>query len=613
MNLLRHVWKFFMSIQFGVVLIVFLMTTMMFATQFEASTSTRAMKHFIYGSKWFDLAVALFVVNIIVNTLRRRPYRFRHAGFLTVHAGVLIIVAGGLLTRYRGIDGSMPIPEGSTVREISLPESDLVVTAGGRTTSHLTTYDVTPWQTEHDDLYRIPGTPYHLRVDRYFPTGAVTDTLLDDPQRGAPTIRLAVGLAGHDPEAAWLRVGDPEHAALTHGPLRVRVAGADEAQALRAAWATPRSRTGGAGQLRLFWSDGGSEALTIPRQPGSLVPTSRKGVQVEVVQVFRSFMLAGGGAVDAGGAPENPAVRFRIVGSPSAHEEHLAFSKFPEFRMEAPEGETWLARGGEWQPSADGGAEQQLAVVHEGEGRWVTWSSWHDPADGTPLARDETRTMDGGRLSIRMLDEAERGVLSRVVVPTSKEVQNPVLLVRLVEEGKGGEPDAPRRASLVSSLWRPSVRRAAVDPNEVWLFHGEQFRFDTPHGPVDVTYRTRNIPLDFGVQLDDFREERYPGISMAASYESDVTIHPPQGDPFRYNIHMNHPLKYAGYVFYQASFQRNGDREITILSVARDPGMRLSFVGYCILVVGLLLIFFVKPYLRKLDDRWARSRNVVGG
>jgi hypothetical protein len=45
MNLLRPIWKFFTSIKFGVVLIVFLMTTMMFATQFEASTSTRAMKH----------------------------------------------------------------------------------------------------------------------------------------------------------------------------------------------------------------------------------------------------------------------------------------------------------------------------------------------------------------------------------------------------------------------------------------------------------------------------------------------------------------------------------------------------------------------------------------
>lgn len=613
MNLPRRVWRFFTSIKFGVSLIILLMTTMMFATQFEASTSTRAMKHFIYGSKWFDIAVALFVFNIIVNTLRRRPYRFRHAGFLTVHAGVLIIVAGGLLTRYRGIDGSMPIPEGDTARAISLPESDLVVEAGNRVTTHLTTYDVTPWEIEHDDLYSVPGTPYRLRVDRYFPTGAVADTLRDDPEHGAPTLRLAVGLAGQDPEAAWLRVGDPKHAEFAHGPLNIRLAGAAEAESLRAVWSSARPPMAAAGRLRLLWRDGQNETLELPDEPGRLVPTSHRGVKVEVVRVFRAFVLSDGGAVDASDKPENPAVRFRIVGSPAGREEHLAFTLFPEFQVEPPDGETWLVRGGEWTPSAAAASERQLAIVHEGEGRWVPWSSWHDPTDGTPLSRDETRTLDGGRLSLRVLEEAERGVLSHVVVQTSKEVQNPVLLVRLVEKGKSDEASTPRRATFVDALrWRPSVRRADVDPNEVWLFHGETFRFETPDGPIDVAYRTRSIPLAFGIQLEDFREEQYPGIAMAASFESDVMIHPPEGEPFRYNIHMNHPLKYAGYVFYQASFQRNPEREVTILSVARDPGMLLSFVGYCVLVAGLLLIFFVKPYLRKLDDRMARARNTGG-
>jgi hypothetical protein len=42
--------------------------------------------------------------------------------------------------------------------------------------------------------------------------------------------------------------------------------------------------------------------------------------------------------------------------------------------------------------------------------------------------------------------------------------------------------------------------------------------------------------------------------------------------------------------------------------------MTISFVGYCILVVGLVLIFFVKPYFRKLDDKWAaRVRMQTGG
>src|SRR5262245_43488954 len=180
MKILHRVWMWLMSIRFGVILIIFLMTTMIVATQFEASTNTRAMKHYIYGSRWFDVAVALFVVNIIVNTLRRRPYKFRHTGFLTVHTGVLVIVAGGLTTRYRGTDGTMPIPEGSEIREISLPENDLIVTAAGQVKRHSTTYDVTPWETVHDDLYSVPNSSYMLRVDHYFPTGAVVDSTRED-------------------------------------------------------------------------------------------------------------------------------------------------------------------------------------------------------------------------------------------------------------------------------------------------------------------------------------------------------------------------------------------------------------------------------------------------
>ncbi|MFN8179924.1 MAG: cytochrome c biogenesis protein ResB [bacterium] len=601
-----------MSIQFGVVLIVFLMTTMIFATQFEASTNTRAMKYFIYGSHWFDVAVALFVVNIIVNTLRRRPYRFRHAGFLTVHTGVLIIVAGGLTTRYRGVDGTMPIPEGSEAKEISLPQNDLVVEAGGQVKAHETHYDVAPWETMHDDLYSVPGMPYLLQVDRYYPTGTVTDSLLDDPQHGTPTIRVAVSVRGGDPAAAWLRIGDPDHAAATQGDLRIRLAGAAEAESLRAVWAKS-SGAGAAGHLRLFWRDGKSEMLDLPSQVGSLVPTSRPGVKVEVIKVFHSFVLTQGGPADARDSPDNPAVRFRLVGSSSEHEVHLAFTKFPEFRTDPPAGETWLASGGQWEPTEDAGAAKQIAIVHEAEGRWVPWTSWRDAADGAPLSTTENRALQGAGVTLRLLDETEHGVLSRVVVQTAKDIQNPVLHVRLVERGKGSDSEAPRRASLVDALrFRPDVRPVAVTPNDVWLFHGEPFRFDTPKGPINLEYRSRSIPLNFAIHLDDFREVQYPGISMAASFESHVTVHPPIGSPFPYDIHMNHPLIYGGYTFYQASFQRTPEREVTILSVAHDPGMQLSFVGYCILVSGLLLIFFVKPYLRKLDDRWARTRNAGG-
>jgi len=207
------------------------------------------------------------------------------------------------------------------------------------------------------------------------------------------------------------------------------------------------------------------------------------------------------------------------------------------------------------------------------------------------------------------LQAAPEGRVSRTVMRTSDEVTNPVLHVRL-EEDAGS---SMRHAGLFDLLrGGKALHPASVDPNRAWVFHGTAHEFPTPEGPIKVRYESRTIPLAFGIQLDDFVEKSYPGIALAASYESHVQVRPEHGDPFPKKIYMNNPLKYAGYTFYQASFQRTPEGEITVLSVAHDPGMTVSFVGYCILVAGLVLIFFVKPALRRLDDRMARSKAAGG-
>ena len=73
---LRRLGRFLLTIRFGVVLMILLMIVMMFATQFEASFGTRAMKRYIYGSLWFDAGVALFVVHLAPERRDRLSNRF---------------------------------------------------------------------------------------------------------------------------------------------------------------------------------------------------------------------------------------------------------------------------------------------------------------------------------------------------------------------------------------------------------------------------------------------------------------------------------------------------------------------------------------------------------
>ena len=64
---------------------------------------------------------------------------------------------------------------------------------------------------------------------------------------------------------------------------------------------------------------------------------------------------------------------------------------------------------------------------------------------------------------------------------------------------------------------------------------------------------------------------------------------------------MNQPLKYNGYTFYQASFQENekGEATASILSVNRDPGRWVKYLGSFLIVLGTIIMFYFKRRQRK--------------
>jgi cytochrome c biogenesis protein ResB len=57
---------------------------------------------------------------------------------------------------------------------------------------------------------------------------------------------------------------------------------------------------------------------------------------------------------------------------------------------------------------------------------------------------------------------------------------------------------------------------------------------------------------------------------------------------------MNHPVSYGAYTLYQSSYQRGGERLVSILSVSWDPGKPVVFAGYIGLMIGMLLVLIRK-------------------
>ena len=137
--------------------------------------------------------------------------------------------------------------------------------------------------------------------------------------------------------------------------------------------------------------------------------------------------------------------------------------------------------------------------------------------------------------------------------------------------------------------------RVKHDEQSVWLGQNSYARFFKKDKMYVLTYRNQTRPLGFNLQLIHFKVTNYQGGNKAKSYESLVKME----DGSQALISMNEPLKYRGWTFYQSSFiepEKKGEAYVSVLSVNRDPGRFLKYIGSALIVLGVMLLF----YRRKL-------------
>ncbi len=109
-----------------------------------------------------------------------------------------------------------------------------------------------------------------------------------------------------------------------------------------------------------------------------------------------------------------------------------------------------------------------------------------------------------------------------------------------------------------------------------------------------LNYGSKEIELPFSIKLKDFIADKYPGTEQSYSaFESEVEVVDEEEGNFDYDIYMNHVLDHRGYRFFQSSFMP--DEKGTILSVNHDFwGTWITYIGYFLLYLGLMLILFDK-------------------
>lgn len=131
--------------------------------------------------------------------------------------------------------------------------------------------------------------------------------------------------------------------------------------------------------------------------------------------------------------------------------------------------------------------------------------------------------------------------------------------------------------------------------SQVLLYGGDSKETAVPVGRdiYEFSLRHQRTELPFFIVLDDFIKEEHPGTQMARKYESFVTLVTSQFTR-KIKIHMNHPLREAGYTFFQASFSQSQDGEASTLAVVKNPGRMMPYLSSLLVGLGLTVHFLMK-------------------
>jgi ResB-like family len=253
--------------------------------------------------------------------------------------------------------------------------------------------------------------------------------------------------------------------------------------------------------------------------------------------------------------------------------------------------EIWLWEGSpDWQSSSIGPARVFLGKMPDGPGPWI----WLQPTQEGGLSF-EAVSMRGEKSKGRL--SAEKLKATALLDPGWKAIQIEVLQYR---------PRATPKVDYLPAKIQygpkapPSAIRVRSAEQSLWLGLGDRATF----GHSVVAYFPRRVTLPFGIRLDRFMLERYPGSFQAASFSSRVTVSDSTTQKSSglnaHLISMNEPLEWRGFTFYQSSYEEGMPRpRVSIFSVNQDPGRGLKYWGSLILVLGIVWFYLNKRKAQK--------------
>jgi hypothetical protein len=615
----------------------------------------------VFRTWWFNALLVLLFTQVVAVLSKRYPWGWMQTGWVMTHVGVLVVLAGCVISDAFLKDGSLALSPGQSSDRFQ--EYTLPLLATGEPPDSPLGYRVRMLGTDQSFYHELQvafpgvaagddgddvlwtqeqlrpgkrfavkdpenGASYAIRVAEVYER-AVAETAVASAKSlgrtgGEPVVRIQfVRKDGHGgaPETVvgdgWLLSSGGAFGRLPAYLLRYEIV-PDAAAARSLLAGEPAAGEGLHGRL-VVHLPGATSPLALPATPGAAASAEAEGGRWTVtVQGFDPSYYVGKPptAEDEDPIPTNPALAIevarssgdgassrgttRVYADPSLQAQWEDMMKHQEASHETTRGK--------YGPAAEVACEFEYAapirIVEEAGGRRTLVIRRRS---GAPLTADfskpgATFEKGPGGLALRLSEAIPDAVPDERIQPLPRESDEEYLSACLRALETGVEP--PPTVAVAKLEVEEKDGRGSRTRTE-WLVAGkpgvaEDRRYRSTDGRLLIVMHETSQSMMFRSALEVQGPDKQP-----------VMV---DGKPVRTVVRVNHPLQWGGYAFYQNNFIPRTARseEASIFRVKYDRGIGTLYTGFVILTSGVCIMLYLTPALRRRRARRAEAVATAG-
>jgi hypothetical protein len=603
--MIKQIWKFFCSVKLTVVLFILILLPSIAGTiiQQNAPDPTRYEEIYgptldgvfrflgfydIYHDPRFITLLVLLGLNTFACTINRFRPKWNMAGMLMTHFGLLLILVGALAGSIFGLKGFMIIREGETTNRIrsgratdtmdTLPFSvklvDFILDFHEKPDDRLYLLDEQSGEQEMlviEEGKTVPLTESRWRglkslagirnpagdsitVNRIIPHAAMTTSLTEGPEEtgiAAAEFRIIRENGQAQQGFARTQLEHPyvlEEAGLAVGYMEIANRDLVEQVIQRLVRLLKTSD-----RLEVVFPDG-ARTLTFPATVGARYEIGDTGYSMELLRYVPDFSMdfATREVRSKSDFPNNPAMQLELTG-PTGPKRQWVFAKFPSMHDtgDLPFELKFKVEG------HLGGISDYVLILNTTEA---------DSDESLLLAQ-----LRGGQVVQKDDIASDRpanieGTGYKIVVDRLLENAN-------MDNELVNRPDISNRSAVEAVIERAGSRAKL----NLW-----------ERAPADIG----------GIRIVYVREDKIRDFYsiLQVVEEGEVVAEK--------KIEVNDPLRHAGYSLYQSSYD-DENLSWSGLQVKKDPGVPLVYAGFLVQILGMTVIFYVNPLIRKAKRKKA--------